>query len=137
MGSLQRQAGLSTKTLFCMNKCSSFIEEGTGHNFDDAFKKNFVDVIRRDVEEKDFTKEETVLKSFKAKLTDKVARTFASEMYSDVLAVSKELKQYTIKNLHEKDFLFTDWINENSRLGIYGPEEVWKRIAENAGLVKS
>ena len=135
--SLRRQAGLSTKTLFCLNKCSSFIEEGTGHKFDEVFKKKFVDVIRKDVEENDFNQEVKVLKSFKAKLTDKVAKTVASEMHSDILAVSKELQEYTINNLHEKDFLFTDWINENPSLGIYGPEEVWKRIAEFAGLAKS
>ena len=134
--SLRRQAGLSTKTLFCLNKCSSFIEEGAEHKFDDAFKKNFVDIIRKDVEEKDFTQQETVLKSFKAKLQDKVARTVASEMHADIVAVSKELKEYTIENLHEKDFLFTDWINGNTSLGIYGPEEVWKRIAEYAGLAE-
>ena len=76
------------------------------------------------------------LKSFKAKLQDKVARTVASEMHADIVAVSKELKEYTIENLHEKDFLFTDWINGNTSLGIYGPEEVWKRIAEYAGLAE-
>ena len=42
-----------------------------------------MDVIRKDVEEKDFMREEAALKSLKAKITYEVA-------------VSKELKEYTI-----------------------------------------
>ena len=134
--SLRRQAGVSTKTLFCMNKCSSFREDEKDQSFDDEYKKGFVDIIRKDVKEKDFTQQESALKSFTAKLVDKVAQKVAKEMYDDIVALGKELKEYTINHMDMDDFLFTDWVNEDPNIGIFGPTEVMKKIRMHAGLDK-
>ena len=41
-----------------------------------------------------------------------------------------------VHHKHEKDFLFTNWINGNPSLEIYEQEEVWKRINKHPGLTK-
>ena len=131
--SMRRQAGMSTKTLFCLNKCGLIND---GQSFDENYKKDFVREIREDVEKKDFNPQETTLKAITSSITNRKARKEALEMCNNILDMGRELKEYTLKALDENDFMFTDWFKEDPSLGIYGAEEVRKRVDEYAGLTK-
>ena len=122
--SMQKVAGKSAKTVFCINKASR--ETGT---FDDVDKKEFVDKIREDIKEKDFTNEEGILKKWAKEGAAKASGT--SEMYQAIKAENKELKRYTLAAISDEDFIFTDWeAGADPVRGIKGPDEVRRRIQE-------
>ena len=116
----QRQAGKFAKTIFCLNKC-----DHTEHNeemFDETYKQKFVEKIRSDVAKKDFKKEDKAIRKAVAAVKERVAKAVMDEMYNDIISVSNELKDYTIKNLNDNDFIFTDWLQESPERGIYGSQ---------------
>ena len=119
--SMQKVAGKSAKTVFCINKSAR--ETGT---FDDVYKREFVDKIREDIREKDFTVDERTWKKWANEGAAKVSG--ASEVYDAIHAQNKELKQHTLDALSDEDFIFTDWENPDPVRGIKGPDEVRHRI---------
>jgi len=131
----QRQAGKFAKTIFCLNKCGH--PEHNEERFDEVYKQEFVEKIRRDVAKKDFKKEDGAIKKAISGYKEKIAKTVADEIYHDIVSVSNELKDYTIKNLKTEDFIFTDWLLEKSERGICGWQDVEKMIEEYLALSRS
>ena len=98
--------------------------------FDETYKQKFVEKIRSDVAKKDFKKEGKAIRKAVAAVKERVAKAVMDEMYNDIISVSNELKDYTIKNLNDNDFIFTDWLQESPERGIYGSQEVRRRIED-------
>ena len=123
----QRQAGKFAKTIFCLNKCGN--DDYAGDTFDENYKEEFLEKIRRDIAKRDFKKEEGAIKKAVSQFANK-AKLVGEQMYGEIIAVGNELKEYVLKNLDAKDFIFTDWENESPARGIYGSREVKNRIED-------
>ena len=128
----QRQAGKFAKTIFCLNKCGR--SEHNGEIFDENYKQEFVEKIRTDVAEKDFKKEEGTIRKIAAGVTHRIAKAAVDDMYNEIMAVSNELREYTMKALDHNHFIFTDWFQESPERGICGSQEVKKRIENYLAL---
>ena len=122
----QRQAGRLSKTIFCLNKCGN--PEHDGEIFDETYKQEFLNKIRADIANRDFKKEDGAVKKIAARVTEEVGKSQVEEICNEIIAVSDELKKYTMDALGTGDFIFTDWCKEDPERGIYGPNEVKKRI---------
>lgn len=119
---MEMVAGKSAKTIFCINKAAMYNE-----NFI-KYKQEFVNKIRQDIEEKEFTKDEVSWKKWAKEKGAKLSGT--SDIYQEIIDKNKALKEYTLKAISEEDFIFTDWVNPVPARGIMGPEEVRRRIKE-------
>ena len=124
---MQKQAGYATRTLFCINKCG---EEGFKNDpFDDEYKKEFVEKIRDEIKKAEFkTEADGTLQKLAAKLTDTVANSNVSDLLKEIREKQRELKEYTLKNLKEDDFMFTDQLRQDPDRGIKGTKEVKAEI---------
>ena len=130
-----RQAKEVPRKKVVKDKIRTILEPGQLHKiretgtFDDVDKKEFVDKIREDIKEKDFTNEEGILKKWAKEGAAKASGT--SEMYQAIKAENKELKRYTLAAISDEDFIFTDWeAGADPVRGIKGPDEVRRRIQE-------
>ena len=124
---MQKQAGNAARTLFCINKCG---EEGFKDDlFDDEYKKEFVGKIRDEITDAEFkTEKDSSLQKLAAKLTDTVANSNVSDLLKEIREKQRELKEYTLKNMKEDDFMFTDQLRQDPDRGIKGPKEVKAEI---------
>ena len=84
--------------------------------------------IRDDINRRDFNKEEGAVKKIAARVKGEVDKEMVENICADIIAVSEELKRYTMSALRAEDFIFTDWEKEDPGRGIYGPEEIKRRI---------
>ena len=65
-----------------------------------------------------------------AEVTDRIAKPVIDDVYNVIMAVSNELREYTMKALDHNDFIFTDWLLKSPERGICGSQEVKKRIED-------
>ena len=61
-------------------------------------------------------------------VTDRAAKTSLIDWSKEFQEMQRELKAYTLENLKEDDFMFTDQMTQDHERGIKGPKEVKERI---------
>ena len=63
------------------------------------------------------------------KLKEGTKETFNSSAYKEIARMNEKLKQYTLNEMKDEDFLFTDWKDKDAfKKGIRGPEDVRQMI---------
>ena len=122
--------GKSFQTLFCLNKAAT----STKHesiSFGDEYRKQYVKKIRDHISKNPYdTKVDTPWKRLKEKDISK------KSIYEEITHKHEKLKNYTIEEIKEEHFIFTDWKESRDDTNdIKGVEDVRKRIQDF--LVKS
>ena len=125
---IENLSGKGSKTLFCLNKCGA--EEHQKDDFHDAYKQTYIEKIRNGLENTD---EELELEEQDSKVKD-LRKKLGKETYEKLETSKKYNQKYALEALNQKDFLFTDWIRKDTKRGIFGPEEVKRRIREFQAL---
>jgi GTPase SAR1 family protein len=122
---LKKASGKASKTLFCLNKASMYAES---ESFDERYRKEYVQKIKVHIINHPYDeKEESLWKKFKEGAREQLGDT----VYLEIARMNEELKQYTLDQIRDDDFIFTDWKDaEKYKKGIKGPEEVRKRIRD-------
>ena len=65
-----------------------------------------------------------MMKNFK----DENKENFGIQAHEEIVERNEKMKQYTLRELNYRDFIFTDWLRSVPNKEIRGPEEVRKRI---------
>ena len=120
---MKKVLGKSSKTLFCLNK--AFALKSDDVTFSDEYRKEYVNAIREDIKSNPFDENEENLWK---KLKEYNAEKFAKKTCDEITRKNAQLKQFTLNEIKDEDFIFTDWKHQDTNRGIEGPEDVRKRI---------
>jgi len=122
---LKKLSGKSSETLFCLNKASALASKDNSI-FNNAYRKEYVDKIRDHILKHPYDeKEESLWK----RLKEGTKEHFGTDAYKEIARMNAELKAYTLEQMKDEDFIFTDWEDEEAhKKGIKGPEDVRLRI---------
>ena len=117
---VERLSDRAFKTVFCVNKCG---KGGNEETFLENYKQTYVQKIRDS------------LSKYKSEVDKEIKEILKKNNDQETLKVleqnMKEDQKYALKKLNIHDFLFTDWNEPDTKRGIFGPEEVEKKIKEN------
>ena len=98
-------------------------------SFDDNYRKHFVEKIREEFEKTELENEGvSTLRKIATQITDPAEKAKVTDLIKEFEEEESELKAYTLKNLKEDSFMFTDQLHPDRSRGIKGPKEVKERI---------
>jgi len=117
---VERLSGRGSKTLFCVNKCGRL--DYKNESFLEIDKETYVEKIREALTKYVDEVDEEIKKILKKNKDTKTLE--ALEQFR------KEDQDFALQKLNIDNFVFTDWIEPDIRRGIFGPEEVKKKIKE-------
>ena len=124
---MEKHAGNAARTLFCINMCG--VDRFKDDSFDDDYKKAFVEKIRNEIEKTEYEiQKNSTLQKLVKNVTDRCTKTSLIDWSKEFTEMQRELKAYTLQNLKEDDFMFTDQMSQDPDRGIKGPKEVKERI---------
>ena len=115
----------SAQMLFCINKASQGV---AGEKFDEDYKTKFVNKIRDHIKKTEY--DEKAVSIWK-KIKKGTEKKLGSTVYDKIKETNEKLKEYTVNEIKNDDFMFTDWLDKDAhKRGISGPGDVKQRIVD-------